>query len=79
MLKLERSCLRTTQIIRIYELIRQVAQILEGNSVLKFVIYFKTTEAAVKTTETSEVIHKKFFLKNMQNSQENTCVRVSFL
>ena len=26
-----------------------------------------------------EVFHKKRVLKNLQNSQENTCVRVSFL
>ena len=28
---------------------------------------------------TGGVLWKKVFLKNLQNSQENTCVRVSFL
>ena len=32
------------------------------------------TEAA-----TGDVLCKKVFLKNLQNSQENTCARVSFL
>ena len=32
-----------------------------------------------KHKQPPEVFHKKGVLKNLQNSQENTCVRVSFL
>ena len=39
-----------------------------------FIRYLKATEAA-----TRGVLCKKMFLENSQNSQENTCARVSFL
>ena len=41
--------------------------------IISFIISF-TTEAA-----TRGVLQKKVFFKMLQNSQENTCARVSFL